>query len=766
MKSLKITSASVFLALLVVFSPSLSYAAQFSLKRLLFATFGIHFKRDQEQFRHKKRLNQYKIRLQTKSKKIPPRKIYILGIDNPQIHEKIISFYQLNKFKKKRITSKTLKNLEQLIQKSNRFEYVKISFNYSSVGEEQIIIYIKMPQPFNQVTILNRAAYKIPHKIIKKAVQPFITAYFDNNTLLNFNNRIKAFYKYLGYDYFFIHSYEVQNNKLIIKMDEDRINQFGVIGAIYFCKNDLFLTKKLNANIPLKLALSRFNFRKNGSINTNYADRTIESLKSDLIVDVCRYEIEHVKGRKSPLDICIFMTSLPERSGFFSIYPEIIPNILLQLFPKEYMNDIDQVSKSIQNSYVDKNIFNKYKNNQIRMYNLFFHYKYNKNYLDLINKNTFFDLDYKGVTNKIKHMIFSYYDLRNLIKKTDHLSIEMDFPYINENFKIIYKDLWTRIGITNLGITKFSFVSAKQAKQLPHFISLNNLVRKSIYTDTQKKNYFLVKQKLSKVETQNKLFDFLSIYNKFACLNKSHQALELYNLDNLFYNYQILPKEKLDFLLIPIKKRFSQTVYLINWASIYYTIQDINSLSRGDALYLDLINIYSNCYNKDTNTFFPFLVNLIKFRGVFFIPFSINPELTNNWSGLFTINLNYILQNSKKLTARSNVFSYANLITDKQLNSDFPSDSISFEIHKRIKSNMSMFGGLTLEKSYNNLLNLRKDTSRFNFSILMGLTVNVPIQDVQPLYIYYGIPICGKTSKIGFKMSLYRSVYQNLNQQI
>lgn len=763
MRSFKIRAASIFLAILIVFNPnSLLHARQFSLKRLFFATFGIYFRDEQKQVRHKNRVKQYKKKLQRQQSKIWPRKIYILGIDNSKVRNNIKLYFHLNKLEKdkKRLNLKDLKAIGQLIENSNKFDYVNVSFNYSPIGEEQIIIYIKMPSPFMEVTLVNKAANKLPYDIVNKAVEPLITAYFDNTALSRFSKIIKEFYKYLGYDYFFIRSYIIDNNKLTINMDEHRISQFSIIGNIYLCRNDSLLTKNLNCKIPLNLASQRFAFRKNGTINTNYADRAVESLKSDLIVDVCRYEIDYKEEYKVPLDICIFMTSLSPRSGFFSIYPDIISNAIFQLFEKDSSYNVN----NFNNYYLDNLSHN---NNYIESSNLLFNYLYHSNnhYLKLLKTNMLFDFNSSFIIDKIKNIIFAYYDLRNIIRKTDHLSLEIDFPYIDENFKIIYKDLWTAIGNKSLGITKFSLLSSKEMQDLAYFIGLDNLINKSIL-DNKKNNLYLVRQKLTKIEIQHKLFDFLSIYNKFGCLNKKHKLLEILNSDHLLYNSQLFISNNPNFSWIPRINKLSQIIYIFNWALIYHTMQDINSLYKGTDLYLDLINIYSDICSSKIKKKSPLIINLIKFKEVLFIPFSIDPELINNWSGLFTLNLNYILQNSKKRIARSNIFSYANMIGDKQVQDDFPSNYLSCEIHKRIRSNISIFGGLALEQSYFKSINARINTSRYNSSILLGFTVNIPIQDVQPVCIYYGIPIYGKTSKIGFKMFLYRSVYQNLNKQI
>lgn len=766
MKSFKIRAVYIFLAIIIVLNPnSLSYARQFSLKRLFFATFGIYFRDEHKQVRHKNRIKQYKKKLQRQQNKIWPRKIYILGINNPKLQNNIKSYFQLNKLEKekKRLNLKDLKAIAQIIEKSNKFDYVNVAFNYSPIGEEQILIYIKMPSPFNEVILVNKAVNKLPYDIIKKAVDPLITSCFDNTALSRFTNKIKEFYKYLGYDYFFIRSYIVENNKLIINMDEHRISQFSIIGAIYFSTNDSLLTKNLNCKIPLNLASQRFDFRKNGTLNTNYADRAVESLKSDLIVDVCRYEIDYIEERKAPLDICIFMTSLSTRSGFFSICPEVIPDAIFQLLKKNPYYNFDKFTNNFNNYYLDNLSHKSY----IKSNNLLFHYLYysNNNYLNLLKTNALFDFDSNSIIDKIKHIIFAYYDLRNIIRKTDHLSLEIDFPYVYENFKIIYKDLWTAIGNKSLGITKFSFLSSKEMQDFDYFINLKNLINKSIL-DNKKNNLYLIRQKLTKIEIQHKLFNFLSIYNKFGCLNKKHKLLEILSSDSLLYNSQLFISNNPDFSWLTKINNLSQTIYIYNWSFIYYTIQDINSLYKGTDLYVDLINICSDIYSTKIKKKSPLIINLIKFKEIIFIPFTIDSELINNWSGLFTLNLNYILQNSKKTIARSNIFSYANMIGDKQIHDNFPSNSLSCEIHNRIRSNLSIFAGLTLEQSYCKSFNTNINISKYNFSILLGFTVNIPIQDVQPLYIYYGIPIYGKTSKIGFKMSLYRSVHQNLNKQI
>ena len=772
MKLLKTKIASIFLAILIVFNTKpVSYAAQFSFKRLFFATFGIHFKDENKQFRHKNRVKQYKKKLQQQENKPWPRKVYILGIQDYILKESIKSYFELNKLEKNntRITLKDLNRLEERIENSNRFDYVNINIHYAPIGEEQILIYIKMPQAFQEVTVINKAANKLPYYILEKAVQPLITLYFDNTSLLNFAKTIKRFYKYLGYDYFFIRSYTIHHNKLIINMDEHRIGQFSIIGAIYFSEDDAMLTKCLNSEIPLKFASKRFGFRKKGSINTNYADRAVESLKSDLIVDVCRYEIDHIEGRKTPLDICVFMTSLPQRSGFFSVYPKITPDIIFNLLYKSLNRDIIPATKYNLSKDLIGDFF--IKNNFLESHNLISHYLYcsNNQYLKLLKANIFSDYDFTIFLDKIykaKHIIFGYYDLRNLIRKTDHLSLEIDFPYIDENFKIIYKDLWINIANKNLGIFKFTLLSLREMQDSSYFIGLNNLINRHVFNHGAQINQYLVREKLAKIEAQHALLDFISIYNRFGFLNKNHNQLEIVNSDNLSCNYQLLTSKDFNFLWIPRIKNLSQIIYMLNWAFICHSMQDINTLYKGTVLYLDFINIFSYQGYANSIRKVPLaLINLIKLRQVIFIPFSINTELQNQWSGLFNIDFHYILQNSKKKISRNHIFNYSNMISDKQAQDNFPSNALSCEIHKRIKLNMSIFGGLSCEQSYFNSVNT-SNKPKLNFSILIGLTINIPIQDVQPIYIYYGFPLYGKTSKIGFKMSLYRSVHQNLNKQI
>nr|YP_008965642.1 hypothetical protein Y721_p190 [Porphyridium purpureum]BAO23618.1 hypothetical protein [Porphyridium purpureum] len=770
MKILKIKTASFFLAILILFTPyQLSYARNFSLKRLLFPTFGIYFKDDYKIRGHKDKIREYKRKLQKQENKLWPRKIYILGVKDSSLKKKIKLHFELDKLEKenKRLRLSDLRKLEQIIEESNKFDYVDVDFNYAPSCEEQIIIYIKMPQAFHQVTIINNAANKLSHKLLEKAVQPLITSCFDNTSLSKFAKVIKKFYKYLGYDYFFIRSFIIDDNKLTIDMDESRINQFSVIGTIYFCDDDDLITQNLDSKIPLIFASNRFRFRKNGSFNTNYADRAIESLKSDLIVDVCRYEIDYVQGYKVPLDISLFMTSLPQRSGFLSIYPEILSDLLINI-SQNGLNYSFNLKKNNWNIH-EVDLPYTCNNNFFQSYDLTNYYSYfnTDNYLQLLKTNILLDHYFKVSIDRLMHIGLGYYDLRNLIRKTDHLYLEIDWFNISENFKVIYKDLWTNIADNNLGILKFSFLSSKEIKDSSYFTGLKNFINRSFGKNNNKSDMYLLRQNLGKIEMQHNLFDFLSIYNRIAVLNKKHIFFNFTNPDSVIYNYQLLTRKKVDTFWTPKIKKFLQTIRLCNWAFIYHTIQDINALYNGTALYVEFVNIYT-----DRNRIGPInklsipTCNLIKFKEVLFIPFSIDGELNNDWSGLFNLTFYYISQNSKNQIPRSTIFSYANMISDNQSQNNFPGNSLTCEIHKRIKTNISTFSGFSLEKSYLNTSFRVLNLSKLNFSILIGFTINIPIQDVQPLYIYYGFPIFGKTSNIGFKMSLYRSVQRNLNTQI
>nr|YP_010330124.1 hypothetical protein MW505_pgp157 [Porphyridium aerugineum]UNJ17840.1 hypothetical protein [Porphyridium aerugineum] len=713
-----------------------------------------------------------------KKNKFFSKEIYILGLYDESQIDIIKKQFKLDKLKLygPKITLDELNALAKWMMRSKLFKNIIIKDHCLHLRKRQLIfIYLRPNEPVKYVKVINFAFHKVPYTVLNELFAKDLNSIFSPINWSKKITKVMDWYNNQGNNQIKLELKKYRSS-IFLDIREKRILKVNFIEGMLADHQDSKKRQIIANKVPMPMVFEFMNLHKNAPFNIYQNYKDIEELKSKRIIDTCRCEIENINSYKNGFDLVLYITALPNKETY-ALYDNLVFNLPL-------LNGINYTLHYLK-TYVYNLIYMLYEGKIDNIYNLCNlsknTFKANNGFIFNDSNNIFEEYLYNFINlyrqfnfnmmSSLKKTYFIRHNRRHLDKNNKSVVIDFALPNINRFFELRYKDPWFKI-----------------ANDSSNFLDVN-YYRKFLIQDNNLLTEFLRTFKIKLLDEEYKqnsdLFTFYgdssNIYLNLIHKLPQHQSLSnsLQSKLYLMKYIDLIDSHKLELIKSLNLLNFIDLSYIRSYNALLYSLKKLNMLviydktyeldwiTRGFSIKFHLINYFNhlfNTYPKDIlhNKVF----NKMAFDYTLYLPISkkkysflsTKEFMVFNFQGrkyFINLNPNIARQNSLKVLYTPNLIENEINATTRLI--------FNIEYHKKFKPHLSYFIVTYLNTNFlypYNVNNMIKSKSLY-LSIGLGVSINLPINNIPPIYLSYYYKVFGNGLR-GIYINLRPSMNKNI----